>query len=171
MKTWLAKLKISNALDDRKPLPPAVARAVAESDELRRFADGSADLDRAFKQSRPEPQTSAALHAAIMHAVRAAEPTAAFDWQKLWPRLIPAAALALLVLLGAFEASRLARQPAAVLSLAGRKSLADASSAVEKSGKLVREFPDAALSPLNDEMLRLNRDLTGVQNFLLASLP
>ena len=171
MKTWLTKLKISNALDDRKPLPPDVERAVAESAELRRFADNSADLDRAFKKSRPAPQTSARLHATIMRAVRSAESAPAFDWQKIWPRLIPATALALLVLLGVFGASHFSRQPTVVLQPVGMSSLADASSALEMSGKLVRELPDAALSPLNDEMLRLNRDLTSVQNFLLASLP
>ena len=50
-------------------------------------------------------------------------------------------------------------------------SLAAASSALDLGGKLVREMPDAALSPLSDEMQRLNRDLTNAQQFLLASLP
>lgn len=171
MKTLLTKWKISNTLDGRKPLPPAVERSVAQSEELRRFAKNSADLDRAFKKSRPEPQTSAGLHAAIMRAVRAAEPTAAFDWQALWPRLVPATVLALLVVLGIFGATHFSRERAARSQPVGPSSFADASSAVETGGKLVRELPEAALSPLNDEMLRLNRDLANAQEFLLASLP
>ena len=171
MKTWLARWKISTALDDRKPLPPAVERAVAESEELRRFADNSADLDRALKKSQPEPETSTTLHAAIMRAVRSAEPARTFDWQKIWPRLIPAAGLTLLVVLGIFGASHFSREPTAVSPPLGRPSLADASSALETGGRLVREMPDAALSPLNEEMRRLDRDLSNVQKFLLASLP
>ena len=171
MKTWLTKFRISNALDNRKSLPPAVERAVAQSEELRCFAEIAADLDQALKNSRPEPETSASLHAAIMRAVRAAEPEPAYDWQKIWPRLIPAAALALLVLLGIFGASDYSRQPAAILQPAELSSLAVASSVLETGGQLIHEMPDAALSPLNEEMQRLNRDLDGAKNFLLASLP
>lgn len=171
MKTWLAKLRISNALDDRKPLPPALERAVAQSEELRRFANDSASLDRALKNSRPGPESSASLHSAIMRAVRSAEPEPAFDWQKIWPRLIPAAALTLLVVLGIFGATHFSRERAARSQPVGPSSFADASSALETGGRLVRAMPDAALSPLNDEMLRLNRDLADAQEFLLASLP
>ena len=171
MKTWLTKFRISNALDNRKSLPPAVERAVAQSEELRRFAEIAADLDQALKNSRPVPETSASLHAAIMRAVRTAEPEPAYDWQKIWPRLIPATALALLVLLGIFGASNYFRQPAAILQPAELSSLAVASSVLETGGQLIHEMPDAALSPLSDEMQRLNRDLDGAKKFLLASLP
>ena len=171
MKTWLTKFRISNALDNRKSLPPAVERAVAQSEELRRFAEIAADLDQALKNSRPVPETSASQHAAIMRAVRTAEPEPAYDWQKIWPRLIPATALALLVLLGIFGASNYSRQPAAILQPAELSSLAVASSVLETGGKLIHEMPDAALSPLSDEMQRLNRDLDGAKKFLLASLP
>ena len=171
MKTWLTKFRISNALDNRKSLPPAVERAVAQSEELRRFAEIAADLDQALKNSRPVPETSASLHAAIMRAVRTAEPEPAYHWQKIWPRLIPATALALLVLLGIFGASNYSRQPAAILQPAELSSLAVASSVLETGGQLIQEMPDAALSPLNEEMQQLNRDLDGAKKFLLASLP
>lgn len=173
MKTWLAKLKISSALDDRKPLPPDIERPVAESEELRRFADNSADLDQGLKNSRPDLKTSASLHAAIMRAVRAAEPVRApaFDWQKIWGRWIPATALASLILLVFFAVSHNSHRSELPAKPAALSTFADASSAVETGGKLVRELPDAALSPLNDERLRLNRDLANAQKFLLASLP
>ena len=171
MKTWLTKFRISNALDNRKSLPPAVERAVAQSEELRRFAEIAADVDQALKNSRPVPEISASLHAAIMRAVRAAEPEPAYDWQKIWPRLIPATALALLVLLGIFGASNYSRQRAAILQPTELSSLAVASSVLETGGQLIQEMPDAALSPLSDEMQRLNRDLDGAKKFLLASLP
>ncbi len=83
MKTWFTKWKISNALDDRQPLPPAVKRAVAQSEELRRFAETAADVDQALKNSRPATETPASLHAAVMRAVRNAGPAPAFDRPKL----------------------------------------------------------------------------------------
>ncbi len=173
MKTWLAKWKISNALDDHKPLPPDMERAVAESEELRRLATDSADLHRALKKSRPAPATSPALHAAIMRAVRAAEPerAVALNWKIFLARWTPATALASLILLGGFAVLHHLRQSEPVARPAALSNFTDASSAVETGGKLVRALPDAALSPLNDERLRLNHDLANAQKFLLASLP
>jgi hypothetical protein len=171
MKAWLVKFKISNALDDRQPLPPAVKQAVAQSEELRRFAETAAGVDQALKNSRPATETPASLHAAVMHAVRNAETEPAFNWPKLWPRLLPATAVALLVLLGIFGASHFSRQTATVSQPAESSSLDIASSALETGGTLVRAMPGVTLSPLNDEMRRLHRDLDGTKKFLLASLP
>jgi len=44
-------------------------------------------------------------------------------------------------------------------------------SALEFGGTLIREAPDVALSPLSDELQRLNRNLADTGQFLLASLP
>lgn len=171
MKTWLSKWKISNALDNRKPLSPAMECAVAESEELRSFAERSAELDRALKNSRRDFETSMELHAGIMRAARAAEPDAVSSRQTFWPRLIPATALVLLVFFGVFAANHFFRERATVSKRIDMSSLADASSAIELSGKLASELPDAALSPLNDEGLRLKYDLANAKKFLLASLP
>ena len=171
MKTWLTKWRISNALDKRKPLPPAVERALAESAELRRFAANAAAVDQALAKTRPEPTDPASLHAAIMRAVRSAETSEPSGWQNFWPRLIPASALTLLILLSVFGVQHFSRPPAATSPVTETSSLAIASSALETGGNLVRAMPGVALSPLSDEMIRLNRDLTNAQNYLLASLP
>ena len=84
------------------------------------------------------------------------------------PRSMVAASI---FLLGVFAAIHFSRQPDAGSGHSESSSLAAASSALDLGGKLVREMPDAALSPLSDEMQRLNRDLTNAQKFLLASLP
>lgn len=171
MKTWLTKWKISNALDDRQSLSPAIKRAVAQSEELRRFAETAAGVDQALKNPRPTTETPASLHAAVMRAVRNAEPEPTFDWQKFWPRLLPATAVALLVLLGIFGASHFFRPTTVVSQPAESSSLDIASSALETGGTFVRAMPAATLSPLNDEMRRLRRDLDGTKKFILASLP
>ena len=171
MKTWLTKFKISNALDDRKPLSPAIQRAMAQSEDLRGFAEKSVALDQALKNSRPAPEASASLHASILRAVRAAEPTPVFSWQIFWPRLIPVSALAVLVFIGVFAANNFSRHPDAGSKHVESSSMAAASSALELGGTLMREMPDAALSPLSEEMQRLNLDLASAQKFLLASLP
>lgn len=171
MKTWLTKWRISNALDERKPLPPAVERALAESAELRRFAADAAAVDQTLTKTRPEPTAPASLHASIMRAVHSAESSEHPGWQNFWPRLIPASALALLILLSIFGVHRFSHPAAVISPVAETSSLAIASSALETGGNLVRAMPGAALSPLSDEMVRLNRDLTNAQNYLLASLP
>jgi hypothetical protein len=171
MKTWLTKWRISNALDERKPLPPAVERAMAGSAELRRFAVNAATVDQALTKTRHQPTAPASLHAAIMRAVRSSGSSDHSGWQNFWPRLIPASALTLLILLSVFGVHWFSRPPANLSPVAEASSLAMASSALEIGGNLVRAMPGEALSPLSDEMIRLNRDLTNAQNFLLASLP
>ena len=171
MKTWLAKFRISIALDDQKPVPPSVKRATAQSETLRRFADDSARLDRALKNSKPETEVPEGLHNSIMQAVRSAESAPVFGWGKIWPRLIPASALAAFVALAIFAINRSSNELNVVSQSANSSALADASSAVEISGRLMRDIPDAALSSLNDEMVRLNRDLIVAQECLVACLP
>ena len=180
MKTWLTKFRISNALDDRKPLSPAVQRALAKSEELRRFAENSAALDQALENSRPEPEAPASLHASILRAVRtAAHRPEDGEWRMkngrgeghppffiFHPRSLVAASI---FMLGIFAAIHFSRHPNT--GHIESSSLAAASSALDLGGKLVREMPDAALSPLSDEMQRLNLDLASAQKFLLASLP
>lgn len=171
MKTWLTKWRISTALDVGKPLAPTVKRAVANSEELRRFAATTAELDTSLKNSLPASEPPASLHAAIMRSVQAAESKPAFSWQALWPRLISAAAIASLVILGILGVSRRFHSTAVVLHPKESPSLATASSALEASSLLVRKVSDTPLSALNEEMLHLHSDLANAHKILLASLP
>lgn len=173
MKTWLNKFKISNALDSRKPLPLTIERAVAESKELRYFAERTAALDQDLKDSKPKPASPPALHDAIMCAVRAAETARApaFNWQMFRSRLIPATALGCLLLLGIFSGSYLWQQPPKKSSPAASESFTVAMSAIETTSALAHKVTTAPVSALNSEMLRLNDDLANAKAFLLASLP
>lgn len=172
MKAWLTKWRISNALDERKTASPPVARELARSAELRRFAENAAAVDQALKNTRPA--TAAAppwLHEGILRAVRSAEAGSASGWQKYRSRFIPAGALGLVILLGVIGDRSLFRSPSTVAPAAGRSPLAIVSSTLETGSELMQAAPSAALSPLSDEMARLNHDLTNAQNYLLASLP
>ena len=166
MKTWLTKLKISSAMDARKSVPRAAADAIEGSNELRRFSENAATLEHALTLSKPMPTAPASLHAGIMRAVRSGQTVESSLWRALLPRLIPASALGLLVLLVAIG-PRWAGHPAPT----GASSLVVASSTLETGGELMRSLPANALSPLSDEMLRLHHDFTNAQDYLMASLP
>jgi hypothetical protein len=169
MKNWLIKFKISNALNERTPLPPAVRRAMARSEEVRHFAENSSTLGHALKSQLPEPATPAPLHTAIMRAVRAARIESETVNQPIWPHWIPASSMALL-LLGFFLTLRFSTNPAKTQT-ADLHPLDDASVALELGGNLVREAPSVAISPLSDEMQKLDHNLSDTGQFLLATLP
>lgn len=171
MNTWLTKWRMSNAIDDCGSFPPAVKTALAQSAELRQFAEDAAALELALTNSRPVPARSPALHAAIMRAIQSAEPARACAWPEYRSRLIPAAALALLLLLGVFGAGRFTKRSEVISPPGNSTAIAVAGTALETGCQLVRAMPDAALSPLNNERLWLDRDLASAQEFLLANLP
>lgn len=170
MKTWFAQWRISSALDDGRPLSPALQRAVEQSAELRRFVAGHRAVEQALKASVPMAVAPPALHAAIMQAVRRAAPkriAARPEWR---PRLVPAAACGLLLLLLGTGYYCWHRPPVAASS-PGSSSLAAASSALDAGGEIVCAMPGAALAPLTNELQSLNRDVTAAGDFLVASLP
>jgi hypothetical protein len=171
MKSWMNKFQISNALNERKPLPPALGRAIGRSEEARRFAENASALDQALKSQLPRPGTTGSLHASIMRAVRAARHRPVAEPQRGWPRWIPVSSLVLLVLLGVFLAVRFSAHTGSTAGRADSQALAAAASALELGGDWVRGAPSVALSPLSDEMERLDRDWARTEQFLLASLP
>jgi hypothetical protein len=171
MMNWLTKLKISMALDERRPLPRRVVRAVERSPEVRRFAENAAKLDKELKNTQPVTEPPAALHASILRAVRSDGSPAESAGEKFFSRLIPISALGLVLLLGVLSGNFLAHRPATGPVTNELPSLGVASSTLDVGGELVQAGPSAVLAPLSDEMLRLNRDLTNAQNYLLASLP
>ena len=171
MKSWLTKFRISSAIDERKPLPPTFARAVAQSAELRRFVENMAVLDEALKTARPTPVASASLHAGILRAIQSAEAADTDGWEQFQSRLIPASALGLVILIGVFGVVRPYRSLETVSLAPGSPTVAVVSTALETGGEIVRTVPSITVSPLSDELARLNRDVTNAQNYLLASLP
>ena len=171
MKTWLTKFRISNALNDRKPLPPAVERAMARSEELRRFADNSSTLDHTLKSQLARPEAGPRLHDSIMRAVRASGPAQVAEKSPAWPRWVPASSFGLLVLLCCLLAIQFFPTLGIKHQPENSETLAAAGSAIELGGRLMREAPSAAMFPLSDEMQKLDHTLADAQSFLSASLP
>ena len=170
MKTWLTKFKISHALDQRKPLPPAAQQAIVRSTDLRQFTENVLAVDRALKKTIPAsvPEN---LHAGIMRAVCSAGSAPDSGW-KIWrARFIPASALALLLLLVVFGTLRSSRQAATATAPDKSAPLAFASATLDAGNAWVHTAPEAALDPLTTEMRGLNRDLTNARNYLLAAVP
>jgi hypothetical protein len=165
MKAWLAKFRISAAQDAGKPLPPSVQRQLAGSDELRRFKEDTAALDRALRQvPAPETEPEPTLHAAIMGAVRAAERRPASPRPFAFLRWLPAPALATVAVLGVWW---LLHRPVATPV----PTLAIAATALEMSDTVAQGLPSTVMAPLSEEWQRLNSDLDNTAQFLLASLP
>jgi hypothetical protein len=161
MKSWLAKFRISAALDAGKPLPPSLRRAIATDPELERFMRRTENLGRAL---RKPPLAEPALHDSIMRAVRAAtrpEPprrTFGAAWLAATASL---AALAVVCFWMGFH-----RQAAR-----GGQSLAGAAMVLEMSEKMPNTMPSLVMSPLSDEWARVDHDLQNTKQVLLASFP
>ncbi|HZQ46391.1 MAG TPA: hypothetical protein VFC07_05220, partial [Verrucomicrobiae bacterium] len=170
MKSWLLKFRISSALDERKPLSPAVERAVKRSEAARRFMADSKTLEQRLKQPLPGPEISGSLHGSIMRAVSAAAHASKVETRFSRPRWIPVSSFVLLILLGVFVAIQFSAKQGSKIKTAESPSLAAAGSALELGGAIVSEAPAAAMSPLTDEVQCLDRDLDGAERFLLASL-
>jgi hypothetical protein len=159
MKSWLAKFRISTALDAGKPLPESLK--IAADPELERFARRTEALGRAL---RSVPQAEPLMHDSIMRAVRAAgrreQPRRALaPW---WlTASATGAALAVICLWAVFH------RPAPP----GRQSLDGAVMVLEMSERMPDTMPKMVMAPLSDEWARVDRDLQDTTQVLLASFP
>ena len=109
-RTWLAKFRISNAIDAGKPLPARLRRKLERDPELRAFAETTARIERGLRQS-PEPELPPCAHDAIMRAIKAAQPQprATAPFQLKW---LPVAGCAALMMIGVWWLARPAPRPA-----------------------------------------------------------
>ena len=168
MKAWFAKIRISAALDGGRRPAAWSRRETDPSDELRGFEQEMTELDHALKQTAPKPHAPPSLHGSIMRAVRAVERPAANARRELaFLRWLPVPVAALLALMVVWHA---ARGPAR-LPVQDAQPLAVATTALQVSGEMARAVPSAVVSPLADELKKLNLDLDNTAQFLLASLP
>jgi hypothetical protein len=163
MKSWIAKFRISAALDAGKPVPRRLRHIIAGSDELRRFEHTTAVLDRALRQETL-PETPPWLHNSIMGAVCAAEsPTRA---RRLAWRWLAGPAVAALAFMGVWFAIQRIPPPDRL-----DPPLAIATTTLEMSNEMAQQAPTVMLTPLAQELEGLKLDLDNTTQFLLASLP
>ena len=163
MKMWLARLRISVAADLTTSLPKWVQRQLDRSPELRRQYASVLALDRSLRQPLPV-NTPSLLHSRIMQAVRAERSRPAATASHLGWRWLTAPAGAVVILLGLLCLTRPAREGHA-------PAVGPALTALDLGRQLTQTVPIAAVQPLTEEWLRVNRDLEGTARFLLASMP
>ena len=163
MKTWLAKFRISTALDSSAPGREELRRARVDGDEIRRCKESLHSLDRRFKNAPPKQPVPASLHASVMRAVRAAAESTERRRAARVMRWLPAPALATLVVIGLW--TLMSRRPL------DPSSLTDAATALEQSHQIAQKAPKMVLAPLTQEMNNLNRDFQSAVEFLAASMP
>jgi hypothetical protein len=168
MKAWFAKLRISVALDEGQEPAAGAQREKCVSTALRGCAQEITALDRALKQSVPKPNAPPTLHSSIMRAVRAAERPAVESGRELaFLRRVPWSVVAVMVVIAVWYVSHGPER----LPARDAQSLAAATTALEMGGRVARAAPAAVVTPLADELARVNRDLDSTAQFLLASLP
>jgi ferric-dicitrate binding protein FerR (iron transport regulator) len=161
MKSWLAKFRISSALDAGEPLPKSLRRAIAADPELELFTRRTERLGRSLR--RP-PLAEASMHDSIMRAVR----DAAHQRQpRRAPRVgwlaVSASAAALAVVCFLMGIHRPV-QP-------GGKSLDGAVMVLEMSETMPETMPSMVMAPLSDEWARVDHQLQNTREVLLASFP
>ena len=167
MKSWLAKMKLSAALDAGPKPSPSRRPGSNRSDELRRFEQELTTLDATLRGTAPRAQAPASLHHSIMRAVQTAKQPAAALAPLAFLRWMAVPAGAALVLLLAWHGLRApANKPAPAT-----QSLTTAAAALEAGGQIALIVPSAVVAPLSDELQRPNRDLDNAAQYLLASLP
>jgi ferric-dicitrate binding protein FerR (iron transport regulator) len=161
MKSWLAKFRISTALDAGEPLPKSLRRAIAADPELERFTRRTESLGRSLR--RP-PLADASMHDSIMRAVRAAA-------REQQPRRVPgvawlavSASVAALVVVCLWIGIHRSAQP-------GGQSLNGAAMVLEMGERMPDTMPALVMAPLSDEWARVDHDLQNTKQVLLASFP
>jgi len=165
MKSWIARLRISAALDADQQPSAWLRRRPGALSELCGIEQEMMALDRALKESAPKAEAPASLHRSIMQAVRVASRPAAEQRQPAVLRWVPVPVIAVVLLLVGWWALQSPVRPPA------QTPLAAATSALQLGDQVVRAMPSAMVAPLSDELERLNRDLDRTAQFLLASLP
>jgi hypothetical protein len=161
MKSWLAKFRISTAMDAGKPLPESLRQKIASDPELERFARRTEALGRAL---RTVPPTESGLHDSIMRSVRSAarreQPRSAptLSW------LAASVAVAVLTISCIWGAFRRQTPP-------NQQSLNGAVMVLEMSEQMPNTMPKVVMGPLSDEWARVDQDVQDTTHVLLASFP
>ena len=171
MKTWFQKFNVSNALNERRPLPVTAPVKDRPADPASQFAAQCQTLAEALKSPPPTIAHPASLHADIMRAVRASArltPQPSRTWVPGWQL---AGGFAGVLFLALLLVRSTVSPKTAVPSVEAPPSLALAGSILDLGSRLVSTAPAAVLSPLTAESQSLHRHLASAGEFLADSVP
>ena len=171
MKAWFQKFRISNALNDHRPMPLANIDHSVRSAGTRHFAAQCQALEQGLKSQPPAVTSPAGLHEAIMREVRTTTRTATARRREWFPRWQLAGSCLLVAGLGMILENQIATPAIDPMTAEAAHSLALASSALDQGTLLVCAAPAAVLAPLAAESESLDQDLARAGNFIIASLP
>ena len=162
MKTWVAKFRISVAIDSGRPLPHWLRRRLSGSEELRSFARQMSELDSALQMGRPA-RAPIPLHGSIMRAVRRVEyPRSPVPRRVNWVRWLPVPAVAVVALCAAWWLW---------YPQSSNRALPSFSQAFDAAETITETLPAQLVDPLDQEWQLVNLDVEDTTRFLLASLP
>ena len=172
MKNWLAKFRISAALDADQA-PRQSSRPAGG--ETQKFARQLEALDRALKTPPPRPAPDPSLHPSIMRAVQASVTEEKPRRVPAMSGLLPWAAVAGLVVAALWM--RLQTPPTPIQPDRGARVLAQlqASEApavvLDFGDQMTGAMPAAVMAPLSNEWTKVHDDLHATAQALLASIP
>ena len=162
--------RISNALNKSEALPGGLQRQIERSPSAQRTAASYQELNRRLKREELNFSSPPSLHTSIMSKLYSAraEPRVAAWWPM--PRWVPVFGFALIVLVffGLLAVKYFHQAPPGDAQTA---SLASAGSVLQLGNSIVTEAPVAAISPISEEIQRLDLDLAATQQFILATIP
>jgi hypothetical protein len=161
MKSWLAKFRISSALDSPKPLRESLQRKINGSRELGQFVAQATSAGEALRKNIPKSAPPPALHSAIMSSLRAAEFIPYSGW-RMAGLAAPAAVAMLLTATVWWNWPRPQHAPTPSIST---------STALEFGSRMPETLPAAVVAPLSEELEKVNLDINRAAQFLVASLP
>jgi hypothetical protein len=161
MRSWLAKFRISAAMDTGKPLPESLRQKMSADPELEGFARQTEALGRAL---RKVPAPAPSQHDAIMRAVRASarNEKVARSFSPSW--LAVSTAVAALAVMFVWIGMHRPTTP-------GRQSLEGAAMVLEMSEHMPDTMPTMVMAPLSNEWARVDHDVRNTTQVLLASFP
>jgi hypothetical protein len=165
MRTWLAKFRVSTALDSGEPLSAKLRQKIAADAELQNFVRRADALGRALKHQ--PPPAGPPLHESIMRAVRESarrgqtRRAPVSIWLYVSPAVAAVAAVACVSLWLAFHRA----------APKGAGSLDGPALVLQMSEEMPKTMPMAVLAPLSNEWARVDRDVRNTTQVLLASFP
>jgi hypothetical protein len=166
MISWLAKFRISSALDSGQAPPKHFRRKIAADAELQGFARRADALGRALASQTPPP-ADPALHNAIMRAVRE---TARRGQTRVAPVSFSLTAVSTVTAVVALAGVCLWLANHRAVP-AGGPTLAGPGLVFEMSQQMPNAMSSAMLAPLTNEWELVDRDVQDTTQILLASFP
>jgi len=162
--------RISNALNKSEVLSAGLQGQIERSPEGQHTTASYQELNRRLKREKPSFGAPPSLHASIMRELCS---TQTGRRESAWPpvpRWVLASGFALiaLVFFGVLAPNYFSQAP---LDDAQKASLASAGSVLQLGNSIVTEAPVVLISPISEEIQRLDLDLGATQKFILATLP